>query len=101
MQHQGRIVSIRFVLWDVDHTLIEVRKLHYVLYSAAFTEMFGRAPNDVPDMSGRTDRQSSTRLLQAHGIDPTEETLTLFWTKLIKKLEAKLAELPHRGHATE
>jgi phosphoglycolate phosphatase-like HAD superfamily hydrolase len=94
-------VSVRLVLWDIDHTLIELHRLHYTLYSAAFTELFGRAPNDVTDMSGRTDRESSTRLLQAHGIDPTEETLTRFWKELTRQFNARQAQLPHTGHATE
>jgi phosphoglycolate phosphatase-like HAD superfamily hydrolase len=89
------------VLWDIDHTLIELRRFHYALYSAAFAETFGRVPNNLPDMSGRTDRESSTRLLQAHGIDATEETLKLLWVELARQLEARKAELPNVGHITD
>jgi len=52
-------------------------------------------------MSGRTDRESSTRLLQAHGIDATPETLTRFWTELARQFNARQAQLANTGHATE
>lgn len=94
-------MPVKLVLWDIDHTLIELHRLHYVLYSAAFTKLFGQVPNDVPDMSGRTDRESSTRLLQAHGIDATQETLTRFWVELTRQFNARHAQLPNTGHATE
>lgn len=94
-------MSVRFVLWDVDHTLIELYRLHYALFAAAFTEVFGREPNDLPDMSGRVDRESSTRLLQAHGIEVTGDTLELFWAELVRQLEARQADLPDMGHATK
>src|SRR3712207_4464604 len=70
---QRRPLSVRLILWDIDHTLLELQRLHYDLYERALPAAFGRQTNQLPEMTGRTDRDSTTEFLQAHGIQLTEE----------------------------
>lgn len=92
-------MPVRLVLWDVDHTLVELRKLHYGLYSRALPAVLGKEAERLPDMTGRTDRDSSTEFLQAHGIAPTEENLHRFWAELVTQLDAILPSVAQDGHA--
>ncbi len=86
------------VLWDVDHTLIELRRLHYDLYRQAFTALTGRAPDRLLEMSGRTDRASMTRTLRDHGLHASEEQLLRFRALLVAAMAEVSADLPALGH---
>lgn len=94
------MTAARLVLWDVDHTLVELRRLHYELYEAAFEAVFERPANTLPDMSGRTDRDSSTEIMQEHGIEPSEENLNRLWAGLLDTLDRVAPDLTKIGHAT-
>jgi phosphoglycolate phosphatase-like HAD superfamily hydrolase len=93
-------MPVRLVLWDIDHTLVELNKLHYGLYSRALEAVFGKQCERLPDMTGRTDRDSSTEFLHEHGIPPTEENLQRFWAGLVTQLDAILPTVTQEGHAT-
>jgi phosphoglycolate phosphatase-like HAD superfamily hydrolase len=57
------------VLWDVDHTLVDVGGVGARAFRVAFRKVFGRddtAP--LPPMAGRTDRAIAIDLLGANGI---------------------------------
>lgn len=94
------VTAARLVLWDVDHTLVELRKLHYDLYATAFEMVFERPADSLPDMSGRTDRYSSTVIMREHGIEPSEDNLQRMWTGLLKALDRTAPDLSRIGHTT-
>jgi phosphoglycolate phosphatase len=94
------IVPVRLVLWDIDHTLLELHSLHYDLYSAALPLAFGRTAERLPDMTGRTDRDSSTEFLTTHGIEPTDMNLETFWAVLVEQFDKVQSELPSIGRTT-
>jgi phosphoglycolate phosphatase-like HAD superfamily hydrolase len=51
-------------------------------------------------MTGRTDRDSSIEYLHRHGVKPTEENLTRFWTTLVKQFDEVQHKLPQLGRTT-
>ena len=93
-------MPVRLILWDVDHTLLELHQLHYDLYTRALPAAFGCQVDELPNMTGRTDQDSSTEYLQRHGIEPNEENLTRFWTALVEQVDAVQHKLPHLGRTT-
>lgn len=95
---QGTSVAERLVLWDVDHTLVELHRLHYDLYSEAFEAVTGRAPERLVWMAGRTDRDGMTDILSRHGIEPTEERLEVFAEALVAAFERRAAGVASMGH---
>lgn len=90
----------RLILWDVDHTLLELHQLHYDLYARALPAAFGRQVDELPEMTGRTDRDSSVEYLQRHGIKPHEENLARFWTALVEQINEIQHKLTHLGRTT-
>jgi phosphoglycolate phosphatase len=63
------------VLWDVDHTLVDVDGLGREAYDLAFTRRFGVAPAHQPPMAGRTDRAIATDMLRLNAVPVTEGNL--------------------------
>ena len=61
----------RWVLWDVDHTLLNAGGLGTHLYGLVFAELFGCELAQVAPMAGRTDRAIIVGTLAMAGIpDP-------------------------------
>jgi len=87
----------RLVLWDVDHTLIVAWDFHKKLYRDAFTQMTARPPDRMVDMSGRPDRASTTDMLQANGVEPTEDQLKRFSACLAWAMDHNRDHLRHAG----
>jgi phosphoglycolate phosphatase len=87
------------VLWDVDHTLVDVDGLGREAYDAAFLRCFGRPVVHQPPMAGRTDRAIAADMLRLNGVPVTEEHLE----ELRRGAELALDELAHllpaRGRA--
>jgi phosphoglycolate phosphatase len=94
-------VTARFLLWDVDHTLVELARLHYRLYQTALAQVFGCDAVKLPNMAGRTDRDSSTEFLTAHGIDAGKDNLQRFWQGLVDAVDHLDVPLHQQGHTTE
>ena len=88
----------RLVLWDVDHTLVELHRLHYDLYGEAFEAVTGRVAEVLVPMAGRTDREGMTSILSRHGIEPTEELLEVFAAALVAAFERRAAGVASMGH---
>jgi phosphoglycolate phosphatase len=87
------------VLWDVDHTLVDVDGLGREAYDLAFLRRFGTPVLHQPPMAGRTDRAIATDMLRLHGLPVTERHLE----DLREGAELALDELAHllpaRGRA--
>ncbi|WP_433205031.1 HAD family hydrolase [Dactylosporangium sp. CS-047395] len=87
------------VLWDVDHTLVDVDGLGREAYDLAFTRRFGVAPAYQPPMAGRTDRAIAIDMLRLNQVPVTEANLE----DLKSGAEAAMDELAHllptRGRA--
>jgi phosphoglycolate phosphatase-like HAD superfamily hydrolase len=91
--------SHRLVLWDIDHTLVDLAGLGADWYAAAFAATIGRPISALPVFHGRTERAITTDLLIANGIEPTEVTVQAIWAELIAQSAASVARLPLEGRA--
>ncbi|HEY3609944.1 MAG TPA: HAD hydrolase-like protein [Pseudonocardiaceae bacterium] len=63
------------VLWDVDMTLLDLRRLGGGWFRQAVLEVTGREPTHLPAFGGRTDRWIAMRLLTAAGAEPTDDLI--------------------------
>ena len=63
------------VLWDLDHTLLEVPNVSHQAYAAGFERATGATFRGLPDMSGRTDRAIITETLRLHRLRLSDETV--------------------------
>jgi len=83
----------RLVLWDVDYTLVNASGVGWHLYSAAFTELFGRelpGMASMASMAGRTDHAIVLEVLSLAGVpDPGGQ---------VRAFEAALARLGRGAH---
>ncbi|WP_329230237.1 haloacid dehalogenase-like hydrolase [Streptomyces sp. NBC_01460] len=86
-----------FVLWDIDHTLIENAGVSKEIYAAAFAALSGREPAGPARTEGRTDRLIMSDMFIR------EELPVPDWhfveTALARAGEVRLDELSRRGTA--
>jgi phosphoglycolate phosphatase-like HAD superfamily hydrolase len=61
------------VLWDLDHTLLEVRNISRKAYVAGFERVTGARLDRLPDMTGRTDRAIIAETLRLHTLPASVE----------------------------
>ena len=81
---------MRFVLWDIDGTLVDTAGHGGAAFADAFEVMFGRVPDGPVPMAGRTDHEIALSFLQQNGVDGGEAHLPGMW----RELEAALARKP-------
>lgn len=87
------------MLWDIDHTLVDVGSLGRELYAAAFLRVAGRPIEHVADMAGRTDLAIMSETLRLHEIDPTPAFRTRFADALSSTFSAHHPQVRARGRA--
>jgi phosphoglycolate phosphatase len=63
------------VLWDIDLTLLDLRRVGGAWFQQALTEVTGREIGAVPPFGGRTDRWIARELLAGVGVQPTDELI--------------------------
>ncbi len=61
------------VLWDIDLTLLDLRRIGATWLQDALTEVTGRTPVEVPSFAGRTDRWITAEMLRRLGVAATDE----------------------------
>ncbi|WP_129841588.1 haloacid dehalogenase-like hydrolase [Streptomyces sp. RFCAC02] len=86
-----------FVLWDIDHTLIENAGVSKDIYAAAFTALSGREPSEPARTEGRTDRLIMRDMFVREGFPVPD--WHVIETALAQAGEARLDELRRRGTA--
>jgi len=93
-------VDIRpvFVLWDVDHTLIENSGVSKDNYEKAFELLTGRRPEHPVKTDGRTDPEIILNMLVSHGITPADRHLSLIVDVLEGAMSANMSRLRERGY---
>jgi phosphoglycolate phosphatase-like HAD superfamily hydrolase len=64
-------VEAALVLWDIDHTLVEVGAVSREIYALAFEQVTGRPLVEIADMTGRTEQAILIDTLALHGISVT------------------------------
>ncbi|HEX5114560.1 MAG TPA: haloacid dehalogenase-like hydrolase [Pseudonocardiaceae bacterium] len=63
------------VLWDIDLTLLDLRRMGGRWYRQAILELTGTEAGTMPAFAGRTDRWIARELLSGAGVDPTDEMI--------------------------
>lgn len=86
-----------FVLWDIDHTLIENAGVSKEIYAAAFSALSGHEPTEPARTEGRTDRLIMRDMFVRDGL-PVPDWHSVE-TALAQAGEARLGELRRRGTA--
>jgi phosphoglycolate phosphatase len=87
------------VLWDVDHTLVDVDGLGREAYDLAFLRRFGTPVVHQPPMAGRTDRAIATDMLRLNGVPVTDGHLEDLREGAELALDELAHLLPSRGRA--
>ncbi|HEX4722282.1 MAG TPA: haloacid dehalogenase-like hydrolase [Pseudonocardiaceae bacterium] len=83
------------VLWDVDLTLLDLRRMGRGWFHDALVEVTGREPVRPPAFGGRTDRWIAARLLAGVGIPPTDELIAALHDAVVRiagEQRARIAE---------
>ncbi|WP_026425499.1 HAD family hydrolase [Actinokineospora inagensis] len=71
------------VLWDVDQTLVDYPGAGRDWYARALSAVFDQDLIHSPQFGGRTDRYITVQLLEAHGIECTDEQVERVYAKVI------------------
>jgi phosphoglycolate phosphatase len=88
-----------FVLWDVDHTLIENNGVNKETYAKAFELLARRPAEHRAETEGRTDPEIMQKMLANHGIAMKEEYLGRIPQVLETAMLANVSQLRARGYA--
>ncbi|SER95793.1 HAD family hydrolase [Actinokineospora terrae] len=87
------------VLWDVDQTLVDYSGTGREWYGQALTAVAGVELAHVPAFPGRTERSITVELLEAHGVEWTEEHVERMFAELITIATAARPHLTSLGRA--
>ncbi|MGQ0841815.1 HAD hydrolase-like protein [Actinokineospora sp.] len=71
------------VLWDIDLTLVDYSGIGRRWYGEALATVLGIELAHVPAFPGRTERSITVELLEAHGVERTEEHIQRMFAELI------------------
>jgi phosphoglycolate phosphatase len=91
------VTSYPFVLWDIDHTLIDAGGVSRRAYAAAFRAVAGRDLEVAWEFDGQTELSAASGVLRAHGIDPSGGVLEEFLDRIVAELRARSDELRAEG----
>jgi phosphoglycolate phosphatase-like HAD superfamily hydrolase len=94
-----RLVDEVLVLWDVDHTLVDVDGLGREAYDLAFLRRYGRPVTHQPPMAGRTDRAIAHDVLRLNGAPTGQEHLEALRVAAETAFDELAHLLPVRGRA--
>ncbi|MCS0636237.1 haloacid dehalogenase-like hydrolase [Streptomyces sp. LP05-1] len=73
----------RLILWDVDHTLVNIGGgVSRAIYAQAFERVTGRPLDRLAEMSGRTEQAIMTETLRLNGIHEPEALFADFYAAL-------------------
>ena len=82
MWDHDRVTAPALILWDVDHTLLEIKGVSRDIYARAYQLVTGSPMEQLADMTGRTERAIIIETLQLGGITEPEPLLPAFYDAL-------------------
>lgn len=85
------------VLWDIDHTLIEMRGVGQAIYKRAFPVATGKPFQQLAEVAGRTELVIMRQTLQLHDVEPTDEAVRELAAALVQGHENAREELATTG----
>ncbi|MEV5705575.1 haloacid dehalogenase-like hydrolase [Actinoallomurus sp. NPDC052274] len=87
----------RLVLWNVDHTLVDVGKVTREAYAEAFERVTGRPLVRLAPTAGRTESEIIFETLAFNDVAPTEEHLPEFTAALADAFSARKGAVRKEG----
>lgn len=87
------------MLWDVDHTLVDVDGIGREAYDLAFLRLFGRPVVHQPPMAGRTDRAIALDMLRFNDVPEPHRHLEALREGAELAMDELAHLLPARGRA--
>jgi len=85
------------VLWDVDYTLLDAGGSGRAVYRSVFRDLFGRYPDGVAPMGGRTERAIIADTLSMSGISDPARHVDAFIAELTRRAPELRATIAARG----
>lgn len=85
------------VLWDIDLTLLDLRRIGATWLQDALTEVTGQAPAEVPSFAGRTDRWITAEMLRRLRIPATDELIEQVQRAAVVIAEGQRARIAEVG----
>ncbi|TNY36918.1 HAD family hydrolase [Thermomonospora catenispora] len=89
--------SYRLVLWNIDHTLVDVGKVTRDAYAEAFRRTTGRPLVKLAPVIGRTESEIIFETLAFNDIEVTDDHLPRFMDELAKAFAARRGRLRDEG----
>ncbi len=87
------------MLWDIDYTLLNAGGVGRVVYGSVFRDLFGRDPEVLAPMAGRTERAIIGDTLAMAGISDPARHVDEFVAELARRAPDFQAMFEARGHA--
>lgn len=87
----------RLVLWNIDHTLVDVGRVTREAYADAFQRTTGRPLVRLAPTPGRTESEIIFETLAFNDIVTTDDHLPAFMPALARAFEARRADLKAHG----
>lgn len=87
----------RLVLWNVDHTLVDVGKVTREAYAEAFERVTGRPLVRLAPTAGRTESEIIFETLAVNDVVTTEDHLPAFMAALAESFSARRASIRKEG----
>ena len=87
------------MLWDIDYTLLNAGGVGRVAYASVFRHLFGRDPQGLASMAGRTERAIIGETLAMAGISDPARHVDEFVAELTRRAPELRAMFAARGHA--
>ncbi|WP_119728730.1 HAD family hydrolase [Thermomonospora amylolytica] len=89
--------SYRLVLWNIDHTLVDVVRVTRDAYAEAFRQTTGRPLVRLAPTAGRTESEIIFETLAFNDIEVTDDHLPRFMDALAKAFAARRGRLRAEG----
>jgi phosphoglycolate phosphatase len=86
------------ILWDIDHTLVNISGVSREIYAQAFEQVTGRQMEQLADMTGRTEEAIIRETLELNGVEP-EDSFGAFYTALGEAARALEPAMREHGEA--
>ena len=87
------------MLWDVDYTLLDAGGSGRAVYRSVFRDLFGRDPDGVAPMGGRTERAIIADTLSMSGINDPARHVDEFIAELTRRAPELQVTMAAREHA--
>jgi phosphoglycolate phosphatase len=85
------------VLWDVDLTLVDLRRLGSRWFRQALVEVTGKELGVAPPFAGRTDRWIAMQVLADVGLEPSDELIDQLHTAVVRIADADQQRMTEVG----